>query len=66
VVFVLLAYVGFWRHITAFGSTQGPTEHMPDYSSYASWLGAVVINGYGVRVFAIGLFIAWKLFYKNY
>jgi len=55
-VLVLLAVVGFWRHIAAAKSATG----MESYASAAAWWWAVGINGYGTAVFAIGLFVAWR------
>ena len=60
-VLLLLAGVGFWRHIAAAKSAQG----MEAYASSAAWWWAVGINGYGTAVFAIGLFVAWRVYLQH-
>lgn len=54
--FVLFALVGFGRHLLA-AQTAGA---MAAYSSESAWWSAVLINGYGMIVFAAGLYVAWK------
>ena len=60
-VLLLLVVVGFWRHIEAAKSPEG----MNAYASSAAWWWAVGINGYGTVVFAIGLFVAWRVYLQQ-
>ncbi|NIB38146.1 hypothetical protein HBA55_01035 [Pseudomaricurvus alkylphenolicus] len=61
IILLLLGRLGFWRHIEAARSPAG----MKAYSSSAAWWWAVIINGYGSLVLAIGLLIAWSTYLSS-
>lgn len=58
VFFIGLVVIGFISHFVAIQSVEGAAR----YSSVLSWWSAILINGYGLIVFAGGLYLAWREF----